>query len=793
MTTVVTNYTIVGNPTISSDYVLTGTDASNYLNFNNYGVFDVTKSFDIIFKFRATSSDEYYGIFTIGDNSSTSTCITSYVSYGRVYIRIGNNSLTFSGLDITQDYYYKVSYDSSESKLYSYYSEDGDDWTLKQSRSVSSMPNISVANNLIGVYNTYYLISDETFLDLASFKIIIDGDVWFQAVKKNYDPVVTASEVLTTNLTFKGKKQINTLDCNNVQFVNNDMSFAFVNCVNLTQITNINQNTTNMAYAFAGCNTALYDTGFPQIPNSVNDITGLFAYHTDWTDIPVQAFVNAWSKVPAHLQNNVAGFLDGCTNLSNVPANTLPNFMTNIAYAFRNCKSMTDMPIITENIVDMSNAFYRCSNLVNANYEIPNSVVNMSNAFYECSKLISPPNMVNATNVVDMSDTFHYCRNMTTPPIIPNSVTNLSNAFSVCGQLTTPPIIPNSVTNLSYAFYLCSCMVTPPIIPNSVIDMIGTFQACNSMVTPPAIPNSVVNMSYAFSSSNKLTSGPTIPNSVINMAYAFTGCNNLTTPPNIIGATNLTDISYAFNWCSNLTYTPVFPNNIIKMWGTFTTCANLRTISPLPNNVINLSYAFHNCQNITTPPEIPNSATDLSHIFQQDYNLTRAPFIPNSVTNLVAAFSACNKLSSVSIISDSVINMTSTFFNAQSLTTAPVIPNHVIDMNSTFQNCTNLTGDIYIKSSQIINAYRCFYCYNGVFKTKNVYIPFTYVNGENTETYNSFIAEGYDTSGTTNGVYLKDISLVDDTKWNITEDDDAIYLNTYTGSDTRVVVPMGKA
>jgi hypothetical protein len=98
-----------------------------------------------------------------------------------------------------------------------------------------------------------------------------------------------------------------------------------------------------------------------------------------------------------------------------------------------------------------------------------------------------------------------------------------------------------------------------------------------------------------------------------------------------------------------------------------------------------------------------------------------------------------------------------------------------------------------IHSNRITNAYNCF---NETTLRKNVYIPFTYENGVNTETYNAFINAGYDKNGTTNGVYLKDINnpipkySVDVSNYNYTLlEDGTLYLNKYTGTSPNVIGP----
>jgi len=118
----------------------------------------------------------------------------------------------------------------------------------------------------------------------------------------------------------------------------------------------------------------------------------------------------------------------------------------------------------------------------------------------------------------------------------------------------------------------------------------------------------------------------------------------------------------------------------------------------------------------------------------------------------------CISLINVPLIPRSITNLWMTFYNCRSLVIAPEIPNSITDMYYTFYGCSNLTGNIYIRSNQISNATNCFHCFNSLNLSKNVFIPFTYENGINTKTYKSFISAGYDTVGTKDGVYLKDIN-----------------------------------
>ena len=105
-----------------------------------------------------------------------------------------------------------------------------------------------------------------------------------------------------------------------------------------------------------------------------------------------------------------------------------------------------------------------------------------------------------------------------------------------------------------------------------------------------------------------------------------------------------------------------------------------------------------------------------------------------------------------------------------------------------FAACSNLSGDIVLNSSNITDATSCF---GSTTLTKNVYIPF------NSTTYNSFINAGYDTNGTSCGVYLRDINTyvrpdeptVDLRAYNYTVVDGNALLNQYIGVNNSVVVP----
>lgn len=228
---------------------------------------------------------------------------------------------------------------------------------------------------------------------------------------------------------------------------------------------------------------------------------------------------------------------------------------------------------------------------------------------------------------------------------------------------------------------------------------------------------------------------------------------------NLVSVSNLNkyteSITNTFKHCTNLIQAPIIPDSVTNMGYTFYDCTNLTTVPTLPNSLVQMPYCFYYCKNLTYVPTIPNSVTSLRFTFRGCISLKDAPNIENTnITDMAGAFWDCTNLVNVSNLPNSVINAQATFYGCSNLVTAPVIHSSVKTAVRIFEDCTKLTGNITIYSENITNADNAF---RGTSLQKNVYIPFTYDNGVNTKTYNAFTSAGYTTTGTVNGVYLKDI------------------------------------
>lgn len=737
------NYTVVGNPTISDDYILSETSKDDYLTFNDYGIIDLTKRIEIIIKIRVHQYG-MIGILHMCDFENEENGIYLYGEYSSFSCNFGSNQayVYIDNAQLDTYYWYKFVCNPDDNITIGSYSLDGRVWTeVSRQQIYNTLPTIETANNIIGKVSTMYskmYMRNTCDLDLKDLKIYVDNDLWFSAIDKEISPTVKAKALYVDPTTYAENKKITSIDCNNATFTNNDMSRAFINCYNLTQITNINQNVTNMSYTFAGLSNSFYEYNFPTIPNSVQDISGLFAYHTDWYDIPVAAMLNTWSKLPSHLQNSAVGFLDGCTNLSNVPSNTLPDFMVDISYGFRNCTSMPNMPIITGNVQNLSHTFENCTSMQNASYTIPNSVTNMSYTFNRCN-LTTGPNFASGTNIRNMDHTFAYCYNLSTISNMPAFAENMTDTFTSCSNLKTISSLPAGVTNMSNCFYSCTNLTTAPAIPSTVVDMGGAFYGCNKLTAFPTIPSSVRDMNRTFFECNYVSTNTTVTSAVTNLygTYAYCRVQNITIPADS-QATNMrqtflfcnflqtvgnripqnvedmgsafarcynlkdsftlpstvTNLQNTFEYCSNMTTTPNIVScvNVNNLSYTFAFCSNITTTPTIPANVTNLYGTLRGCSNITTPPTIPANVTNMAYTFFGCYNLTSVPSsFPSTVTNIAGCFGSCRNVNTFPEIPEGLESMAQLFYSCRNHTSFPALPNSTNSMYLTYGYCYNLT------------------------------------------------------------------------------------------------------
>ena len=204
--------------------------------------------------------------------------------------------------------------------------------------------------------------------------------------------------------------------------------------------------------------------------------------------------------------------------------------VTNMEACFRECKNLTQAPVLPAGVTNMKSCFYNCEGLTQAP-EIPESVTNMQNCFNGCKSLTQvSPFPVNA-KVTDMNACFVECENLTQVPALPASVTDITNCFKNCKNLTQAPEIPASVTQMTNCFKECVKLTkAPSAIPKGVTNLYSCFFNCRKLTKAPVIPKSVTYMKYCFKFCGELTEVTLECNygGKNDFKEAFSSCNKLT-------------------------------------------------------------------------------------------------------------------------------------------------------------------------------------------------------------------------------------------------------------------------
>jgi surface protein len=111
----------------------------------------------------------------------------------------------------------------------------------------------------------------------------------------------------------------------------------------------------------------------------------------------------------------------------------------------------------TENVTNMSNMFYNCSNLASVPLFNTSNSTFMSSMFQNCYKLGSVP-IFNTSKVTNMQSMFNQCQNITTVTIADvSNVTSVMNMFYACYALKKVVLekISSKLTSSDYWFYGC--------------------------------------------------------------------------------------------------------------------------------------------------------------------------------------------------------------------------------------------------------------------------------------------------------------------------------------------------
>lgn len=400
----------------------------------------------------------------------------------------------------------------------------------------------------------------------------------------------------------------NSLSLESIKIPNSVTNVDVKNCKNLTYIAVDNDNPN-----YSSHDGILYNKDKTQlicVPKAIN--RGVTIPETV-TSINAYAFSDCKNLTNVTIPDSVLSIggnaFSGCTGLTSI---TIPNNVTEIwRDAFINCNKLETVYWNTQvQVLRLDGLIFSgCSGLTNV--VIGGNVTNIPlYVFYNCTGLVVDSNNLNYSSQdgilynKDKTELIYVPKAINRSITIPESVTSIrDNAFSGCKGLTTVTI-PNNVTNIgNFAFDGCTGL-TSITIPNSVTNIgENAFRGCTSL-RGITIPDSVKYIGYnVFKGCSGLKS-VTIGNGITSIENGwFRDCSNLTsiTLPFVgaskTGTTN-TYLGYIFGantYYENMDYVP----KSLK----YVTITNGDSIG---------DYAFYGCKNITNIT-IPASVTRIGN------------------------------------------------------------------------------------------------------------------------------------------------------------------------------------
>lgn len=376
---------------------------------------------------------------------------------------------------------------------------------------------------------------------------------------------------------------------------------------------------------------------------------------------------------------------------------------------------------------------------------------------------------------------------------------NFYGAFANCSGLRlVNGIAGNDVVDPSCMFYNCFNLTNANVKFTNIKYSTLLFARTNFTSYNYALPSTLTSMWSTFRWCHSLEKAPDIPISVTSMATCFHDCPNLQGDINILSpvVTNIKDtfkssgtnrknlyLPYMYD---NGTYTPTY--NSFYANSTYRNTATFHMYDSSPyNSVANYivsmksSNLYLNTYRGESTSAVAVSSSPFAGIGFSSVYLTNTAYTGNkSITSVdgkyvpftspVKAFSGCSALSSVSniYIPDGITSAESMFDGCSSLRTIEItIPNSVTSIKSAFRGCKSAT-DIVIRDgfgiTTITDAWNgctqefavnitlpspnipkpknfkieSFFNKYNKYAHKNFNIYFTYANGVNTVTFNTF-------------------------------------------------------
>ena len=375
----------------------------------------------------------------------------------------------------------------------------------------------------------------------------------------------TDEELTITNISFRDKTSLLTLDYLNFTNAITNATRMFNGCTALTSINALNwdtSNVTSMNAMFNSCRSLASLDASNWDVGKVTNMSDMFYACTALTTLDL----SAWNVGKVTNMSTMFSTCNGLTTLNVSGWDT--SSVQNISRTFNGCGKLTTLDLSSwkvDSVTNMSGIFNGCSGLTSLNTSNWNTgmVSSMNAMFYGCSKLTTLDlSHFKVDSVVDMYNMFNGCGSLTslnTSNWNTSMVSNMGNMFNNCNKLVSLNLSHfnvENVTSTTAMFNACSQLTTLNISNWNVSKLTNTsmmFRNCSKLKN--------LDLSQ-WKTTDALT----------NMSSMFYGCKVLTSVDlSNFNTSKVTSMSELFFDCGNLTMVDIsnFDTSKVTTWGYF--------------------------------------------------------------------------------------------------------------------------------------------------------------------------------------------------------------------------------
>lgn len=384
-----------------------------------------------------------------------------------------------------------------------------------------------------------------------------------------------------------------------------------------------------------------------------------------------------------------------------------------------NRKFITLAEISVENIKNLSNMFYDCSNLTQIDLRglDTGNAIDMKAMFFNCGSLtgIDVSNF-DTSNVTNMTDMFNGCSNLTGVDVSgfdTSNVTDIRFMFEGCNNLTGVDVSgfnTKNIVSMEGMFGDCSSLINLDVSnfdTGKVIDMTGMFYNCRSLTNLDVSgfdTKNVIWMNGMFEGCSNLTSLNVSSFNTENVKYmsgVFSGCSSLISlDVSSFNTENAVYINSIFEDCSNLvsldlnsfdliniteTYS-VFDNNLSLT--TIQTPKNVTAAIPLPKSE---GYSwYYNETKITSLPQNLSYSVEIKKIEDVPVSDDIASGVYGNITWVIDSNGKLTVTGNGEFSSETGTERAPWYSNRDSITSAEVSVEGITNLSYMFYGCKNL-------------------------------------------------------------------------------------------------------